>query len=61
MTDREQEELLIRIDERTKYQEELLIRFEQIMTNHLRHHFRYNILAWSVALGAIISLIVKLT
>jgi len=54
MTDREQEELLIRIDERTKY-------FEQIMTNHLRHHFRYNILAWSVALGAIISLIVKLT
>jgi len=43
-------DLLIRIDERTK-------NFETQMTNHLRHHFRYNILAWTVALGAIVSLI----
>ncbi|KKK70231.1 hypothetical protein LCGC14_2926060 [marine sediment metagenome] len=26
-------------------------------TNHLKHHFRYNIMAWTVTLGAIISLI----
>ncbi len=26
--------------------------------NHLKHHFRYNILAWTVALGAIVSLAV---
>jgi len=43
-------DLLLRIDERTKT-------FERQMTNHLVHHFRYNILAWTVALGAIISLI----
>ena len=43
-------DLLVRIDERTKT-------FEQQMTNHLAHHFRYTILAWSVSIGAIISLI----
>lgn len=47
---REDRDLLVRIDERTKT-------FEQQMDNHLKHHFRYNILAWSVALGAIVSLI----
>ena len=43
-------DLLVRIDERTKA-------FERQMVNHLNHHFRYNILAWTVALGAIVSLI----
>lgn len=43
-------DLIVRIDERTK-------NFEQQMSNHLVHHFRYNFLAWTVALGAIVSLI----
>ncbi len=43
-------DLLVRIDERQ-------MAFERQMINHLKHHFRYNILAWSVALGAIASLI----
>jgi len=43
-------DLLIRIDERTK-------NFETQMMNHLKHHFRYNVLAWTVALGAIVSLL----
>ncbi len=47
---KEDRELLIRIDERTKT-------FEQQMTNHLVHHFRYSILAWAVTIGAIVSLI----
>ena len=29
------------------------------MDNHLLHHFRYNIMAWGIALAAIIGLIVK--
>ena len=53
MTDKERDELLVRLDERTKY-------FGKTMDNHLVHHFRYNILAWTVALGAIISLILKM-
>jgi len=28
--------------------------------NHLQHHFRYTLLAWSVALGAIITLAIAL-
>jgi len=28
--------------------------------NHLVHHFRYNILAWSVALGAIVTMAIAL-
>jgi len=28
--------------------------------NHLIHHFRYNILAWSVALGAIVTMAIAL-
>ena len=43
-------DLLVRIDERTKT-------FERQMENHLKHHLRYSLLAWSVALGAIIRLI----
>ncbi len=47
---KEDRDLLIRIDERTKT-------FEKQMSNHLVHHFRYNLLAWTVTLGAVISLI----
>lgn len=28
--------------------------------NHLIHHFRYSILAWSVALGAIVTMAIAL-
>ena len=28
--------------------------------NHLTHHFRYNLMAWGVALGAIITLAIGL-
>jgi len=52
MTD-EEKEMLIRVDERTE-------RMEIWATNHDIHHFRYNIMAWGVALSAIIGLIVAL-
>lgn len=35
--------------------EELKVDFD----NHLNHHFRYNCLAWGVALAALIGLIIK--
>lgn len=44
-------DILVRVDERTK----TLITWA---TNHDAHHFRYNLLAWSIAITAIISLIV---
>jgi len=50
-------DLLVRIDERTKAFEHRLDSYDVKMDNHLKHHFRYNILAWTVALGAIVSLI----
>ena len=43
-------ELLIRLDERLKMIEEML-------HNHLQHHFRSSLLAWSIAGGALIALI----
>jgi hypothetical protein len=49
MTDGER---LIRIE--TKL-DKLITEFD----NHLVHHFRYNILAWGVALTAIIGLLLK--
>lgn len=27
--------------------------------NHLQHHFRYNVMAWGIALAALIGLIIK--
>ena len=48
---REDRELLVRIDERLK-------RLEKWAYNHDTHHLRYNLLAWSVALGAIVSLVI---
>lgn len=44
-------DLLIRIDERT-------FEFQKQMDNHLRHHFRYSIMAWGVTLSAIVGLII---
>ncbi len=32
----------------------------QQFTNHLQHHFRYNILAWSITLGALITTAIAL-
>jgi len=46
-------DLLIRIDERT-------VRMEKWCSNHDVHHFRYTMLAWSVALGAIVTLAIAL-
>ncbi len=42
-------DLLIRVDERSE-------RVERWCYNHDEHHLRYNILAWGVALGAIVTL-----
>lgn len=53
MTDKEKEELLVRLDERTT-------RIDTWCTNHDVHHFRYNIMAWGIALTAIIGLVITL-
>jgi hypothetical protein len=46
-------DLLIRVDEKL---DGLIGQF----SNHLKHHFRYNILAWTIALGAIVTLAIAL-
>ena len=53
MTLKERNELLIRLDERTA-------KLEQWATNHDHAHLRYNIMAWGIALTAIVALIVAL-
>lgn len=50
---KEQDELLIRLDERVG-------RIDKWCSNHDVHHFRYTILAWGVALSAIITLAIAL-
>jgi len=50
---KEDREMLIRIDERQQ-------QFEKVMDNHLQHHFRYTILAWSLTLGALVTLAIAL-
>jgi hypothetical protein len=52
MTD-EEKEMLIRVDERTE-------RIDIWCNNHDVHHFRYNIMAWGIALTAIISLVIMI-
>jgi len=47
----EEKEMLIRVDERTQ-------RIDTWCSNHDVHHFRYNIMAWGIALTAIVSLII---
>jgi uncharacterized membrane protein (DUF106 family) len=44
---------LIRIDERTA-------RIEQWQSNHMEHHFRYMLLAWTVTLGALVTTAIAL-
>ena len=53
MNEQQKEELLIRLDERVE-------RIDKWCNNHDVHHFRYNLLAWSVALGAIVTLAIAL-
>jgi len=53
MNIKERNELLIRLDERT---ERLVKDFE----NHLQHHFRYSVLAWTITVGALITAIFAL-
>ena len=53
MSEQSDHDLLIRIDERTE-------RLEKWSSNHDVHHFRYNILAWGVALSAIVTLAIAL-
>ena len=53
MDNEERDELLIRLDERTN-------RLDIWASNHDVHHFRYNILAWSIAAGAIVTLAIAL-
>lgn len=52
-TGRSDHDLLIRVDERTE-------RIEKWCFNHDVHHFRYNLLAWSIAAGAIVTLAIAL-
>lgn len=53
MDDRNDHDILICLEVKLK---ELKIDFE----NHLIHHFRYSIMAWGVALGAIVTLAIAL-
>ncbi|KKN73141.1 hypothetical protein LCGC14_0404500 [marine sediment metagenome] len=50
---KEQDELLIRLDERVE-------RIDKWCNNHDVHHFRYTILACGIALSAIITLAIAL-
>ena len=46
-------DLLIRIDERMED-------MEKQFANHLQHHFKYSILAWTVTLGALVTMVIAL-
>lgn len=45
-------------DEIIKIQTKLDVLIKQF-DNHLNHHFRYNILAWTIALAAFIGMLIK--
>lgn len=53
MDNRNDHDILICLEVKLK---ELQVHFQ----NHLSHHFRYNLLAWSVAAGAIVTLAIAL-
>lgn len=53
MSNKSDHDILIRLDERVE-------RIDKWCSNHDTHHFRYNILAWSVAAGAIVTLAIAL-
>lgn len=46
-------DILIRLDEK-------VTDIKESLDNHLTHHFRYNLLAWSITASAIIALIIAL-
>jgi len=53
MNVKERNDLLIRLDERTA-------KLDRDMSNHLKSHLRYSIMAWTAALTAIGALIIQL-
>lgn len=53
MDDRNDHDILISVEVK---QDVLIKNFE----NHLSHHFRYTILAWTLTLGALITLAIAL-
>ena len=57
MTDHD---LLMRIDVKLEEVKSDQKELKGDFKNHLSHHFKYNIMAWSAAIGAIISLILLL-
>lgn len=61
MNIKERNELLIRLDERTLDLDERSKKQEKAMGNHLEHHFKYSIMAWTITLGAIATTIVAIT
>lgn len=46
-------DLLIRVDERTG-------RIDKWCANHVEHHFRYTIMAWTATIGLVVALILAL-
>lgn len=46
-------------DERLAVIETKLDKLIQDFENHLNHHFRYSIMAWGIALAALIGLLIK--
>jgi len=60
MNIKERNELLIRLDERTLDLDERSKQQEKAMDNHLEHHFKYSIMAWTIALGAVVTTILAL-
>lgn len=53
MDDRNDHDILIHLEIILK---ELKVDFD----NHLKHHFRYSVMAWGIALGAIVTLVIAL-
>ena len=50
---KDEKELLIRVDERVE-------NIEKWCTNHTEHHFKRELLAWTVTLGALVTLVIAL-
>lgn len=51
--DSEDHDILIRLEENVGD-------IKESLDNHLAHHFRYNLFAWSVAAGAVVAIILAL-
>ena len=48
------------VEERLGRIEERLDNIERNQSNHLEHHFRYTMYAWTTAIGLIITLIIMI-